>query len=153
MAKRIAVKPIALKETLERRKAWLVEAGIVNVAEHPGDKSSSTRHLGALGRGSIVGVVSLYREPRPALVEGHAWRMRGLAVGKRSRGAGVGRALIEAAERFVLKQHGNLIWSNVAGSSIDFFAAVGFERVGDAFGTQYSGDYYRVLLHPRRRNY
>lgn len=151
MARRIAVKPIHVKEVIELREVWLVAPGLLEVAEFDRDKAATTRHLGAVDRGKILGMVSLYREPRPAMIEGHAWRMRGLAVGSASRGAGLGRALIEAAERLVLKEKGNLIWSNVRTRSIDFFTSVGFEQVGDVFELRDQGEYLRILLQPKKR--
>lgn len=148
---RINVKSIALKELQPLWDGWLVATGIVSETHLSESNPSRARHLGALRRGAIVGIVSLCREPRPAMVEARAWWLQGLAVAPGVRRQGYGRALVEAAERHVVRSHGNLLWANVSADSCDFFRAMKFEVAGDAFEVQGLGPHHRVLLRPKKR--
>lgn len=148
---RINVKAISLKELRPLWDDWLVATGIISETQLSESNPSPARHLGALRRGAIVGIVSLCREPRPAMIEARAWRLLGLAVAPSIRRQGYGRTLVEAAERHVVRSNGNLLWANVPTDSCDFFCAMKFEVVGDAFEVHGLGLHHRVLLRPKRR--
>ncbi len=148
---KISVKSIDPKQLYPLREAWLVATGVIPEARIVEDKSSRVEHLGAFCKGSIVGVVSLYNEPRPGMVERKAWRLRGLASDPSRRGEGIGCALLEAATRRVTRSRGDLLWGNVPVDTSDFFRKMKFEPAGDPFETRDGGLQQRVLFRPKKR--
>lgn len=150
MAK-INIKSITTKELHPLRESWLVEPGIISKSHFSGDGRSRAYHIGAVLQGSIIGIASVYNEPRPAMVEGRAWRLQGLAVMTRDRREGVGTSLVEAISRHVLRNKGNFIWANVPVDCCDFFRELKYEVAGDAFDVPGLGDHRRVLLRLKKR--
>lgn len=148
---KINIKSITTKELYPLRESWLVEPGLIADPRFPGDGRSRAHHVGAVLQGTIIGIASVYNEPRPAMVEGRSWRLQGLAVMPRDRREGVGTSLVEAISRHVLRNKGNLIWANVPSDSCEFFAALKFEIAGDSFDVPGLGDHNRVLLHLKKR--
>ncbi|MCH7598203.1 MAG: GNAT family N-acetyltransferase [Myxococcales bacterium] len=150
-AGKISVRSITLKEIQPLREKWLVASGLIVTDGFEGDARSRTQHLGAIRKGKILGIVSLFNEPRPAMVEAKAWRLRGLAVNPSVRGEGCGRSLIEGAARHIARSRGNLLWANVPVVSCDFFCALDFEIAGDAFDVHDLDPHHRILLHLNKR--
>ncbi len=148
---RVNIKSISPKELRPLRQRWLVDPGLASDVEFPSDTQSRAHHMGAIVKGKIYGIASVYHEPRPAMVEGRSWRLQALAVAPGLRREGFGTALVEAASRHVLRNKGNLVWANVPVASIEFFRAMKFEVAGDAFEMHELGAHHRVLLKPKRR--
>ncbi len=149
MVKRTRVKEISLKETHAIRSAVNREFGFERPIEVPGDEHPRTRHLGAFRKGALLGVVSVYSQSRPAMLEGRSWMIAGLAVIAADRRSGVGTALVEGVSRSVLKSKGNLVWCEVPLEAVPFFKALGFEAVGDEFEHVGCGPHRRMLMTPK----
>jgi len=100
--------------------------------EYTGDHDPDTRHFGAFDRDRLVGVASLYREPRsggPA----DGWRLRGMATALEARRRGAGRALLDACRDHAAAHGGGELWCNARMVARDFYVAAGFEAVGEEF--------------------
>lgn len=103
---------------------------------YPGDEVPSTVHLGAFADDRLVGAVSLYREVRPGAPPGNAeggWRLRGMATAPEARGQGHGQAMLAACVDHVGDRGGGELWCNARTPAAGFYAAGGFEVVGDEF--------------------
>jgi len=100
--------------------------------DYPGDHSPDTRHFGAVEQGRLVGIASLYKEPR---ADGPAdgWRLRGMATAPEARGRGAGRALLRACRDHVAVAGGGELWCNARVVATAFYTAAGFEAVGPHF--------------------
>jgi GNAT superfamily N-acetyltransferase len=152
MARRkVAVKTVDAKEIQALRAKWLVSECLMLAEEIEGDARPRTRHLGALSGGRILGIVSLFNEPRPGLVEASAWRLQGLAVAPSAWGEGVGRSLIAGVSLHLRNVKGSLLWANVPVSTCDFFRALKFEIAGDPFELPGLAPHHRILLNPKPR--
>ncbi len=120
------IKSIHLKEVKPLRERWLVKPGLIDEAELPLDVQRSAHHLGAVMKGKIFGIATLHHEPRPAMVEPKAWRLRAIAVAPGLRGEGIGRLLVECASRHAARNRASLLWANIPVDTADFFSAVAF---------------------------
>lgn len=148
---RANIKTLTLKELTPLRERWLVEPGLLPSAELPLDRQGSSHHLGAVLKGKTFGVATLHHEPRPAMIEPHAWRLCALAIAPGLRGEGMGRLLVQAASRLAAKRRGKLLWANVPVDVVGFFTAVGFEVAGDPFDPPNQGPHHRVLMKPKAK--
>jgi predicted GNAT family N-acyltransferase len=97
----------------------------------PGDDDPATVHLAAFDGDRLVGIASLYREPRPGRADG--WRLRGMATAEDARGQGAGRALLLACVAHVAAQGGGELWCNARTPAARFYSASGFAVVSDEF--------------------
>ncbi len=145
------IKSLSLKELKPLRERWLVEPGLLSEVELPLDKGRTAHHLGAIMKGKTFGIATLHHEPRPAMVEPKAWRLRALAVAPGLRGEGIGRLLVQSASRHVARNHGTLLWANVPVDVVDFYTKVGFEVAGDPFEGPDHGPQHRVLMKPKAK--
>ncbi len=126
------VATITAEQTRPLRHLILRPTQPAEATEYPGDHDPDTRHFGAFDGGRLVGIASLYREPR---AEGPAdgWRLRGMATAVDARGRGAGRALLGACRDHVAAHGGGELWCNARMVARDFYAAGGFDVVGEEF--------------------
>ena len=100
---------------------------------YPGDDDPDTQHYAAFIASQLVGIASLYREARPGADILPGWRIRGMATSGEARGKGVGRALLNACLDHVEAQGGGELWCNARAEALGFYAAAGFDILGDEF--------------------
>ncbi len=126
------VASITAEQTRPLRHLILRPTQPAEATEYPGDHAPDTRHFGAFDQGRLVGIASLYREPRS---DGSAdgWRLRGMATAVAARSQGVGRALMRACRDHVAAHGGGELWCNARMVARDFYAAGGFAVVGEEF--------------------
>jgi GNAT superfamily N-acetyltransferase len=130
----IEVRAVPAEQTRPLRQVVLRPGQPPESTVYPGDDDSGTVHLAALEDGELLGVASLYREPRPgADARAPAWRLRGMATAPHARGRRVGRALLAACRTHVAGEGGGELWCNARTSAARFYAAAGFEVVSDEF--------------------
>ena len=125
------VRPIGAEETRPLRHAVLRPGWPWADTVYPGDDEPATLHLGAFDGDRLIGIASLYREPRPGRADG--WRLRGRATAVEARGRGAGRALVAASLAHVASQGGGEIWCNARTPAVPFYAAAGLDVVSDEF--------------------
>ncbi len=99
---------------------------------YPGDDLEDSAHLGAFDGDRLVGIVSLYREPRPG-GRPDGWRIRGMATEPDVRGKGFGAALLVACIEHVAGSGGGELWCNARMGAVDFYRRAGFQVVSDEF--------------------
>ncbi len=126
------VATVTAEQTRPLRHLVLRPTQSAEATEYPGDHDPDTRHFGAFDEGRLVGIASLYSEPRAdGPVEG--WRLRGMATAVDARGRGAGRALLGACRDQVASTGGAELWCNARVVARDFYTAAGFEVVGPEF--------------------
>ncbi|MGI8493555.1 MAG: GNAT family N-acetyltransferase [Acidimicrobiales bacterium] len=123
------IQEVALEELVPLRRRVLRDGRDEPRATTPGDALASTLHLGAMVPAGIVGCVSLARETGP---EGTDLRLSSMAVAAEARGLGIGRALVDLAQRLA-GGAGFSIWARARDSAIAFYGRCGFSVVGDGF--------------------
>jgi GNAT superfamily N-acetyltransferase len=130
----VVVRPVTAAEIRPLRQRVLRPNQPESAAVFPGDDDATTTHLGAFRVGRLVGIASLYAEPRrggPASAAG--WRLRGMATAPDARRQGVGRALVEACLRLVADTGGGELWCNARTPAVGFYAGAGFEVASEEF--------------------
>ncbi|MFN2608852.1 MAG: GNAT family N-acetyltransferase [Acidimicrobiales bacterium] len=126
------VTSVTSEETRPLRHLVLRSTQPVESTVYPGDDDPATRHFGAFDGGRLAGVASLYREARPG-GPSPGWRLRGMATAPDARRQGAGRALLGACRDHVAAAGGGELWCNARRPAVPFYAAAGFEVVGDEF--------------------
>lgn len=117
-----AVRP--LRQTV-LRPGFPLEESVYAQDDLPG-----TLHLGALDGDEVVGVATVFFEPREGLA---AWRVRGMAVAESHRRAGIGSALLSEVLAEVRRRGGDLLWCNARTAALPFYTRHGFTIVGEEF--------------------
>src|SRR5690606_32818171 len=121
----IDVRLIAPQQTHAMRQRVLRPHQTMAEMEYPGDRAAETVHLGAFAGDELVGIASLYREPWREDPQPHDWRLRGMAVADRLRGAGVGAALLQACIDHVKSAGGGRLWCNARTPARGFYERFG----------------------------
>jgi GNAT superfamily N-acetyltransferase len=145
----IVVRPARPEEVIDLRHRILRHGLPRETAVFPGDKDPTTRHFvatanaGTRCRHLIIGCVTLVLnqwDGRPA------WQLRGMAVAAEARGAGVGRALLEAAERFVASAQSPtaLLWCNARVPAAGFYQRHGWRTESEVFDIPTAGPHVRM---------
>ena len=129
----VEVRPVAATETRPLRHLVLRPGQPAESTVSPGDDDPDTRHLAAFVDGQLVGIASIYREARSGADILPGWRLRGMATSGEARGTGVGRALLGACLEHVAAEGGGEVWCNARTEALGFYAAAGFEIVGEEF--------------------
>ena len=119
------IRAITAAETRPLRHRVLRPTQAAESTLYPGDDQASV-HLGAFEGDRLVGVASLYAEPRTGAAGG--WRLRGMATAPEVRGRGLAASVSHAAG-----QGGGELWCNARLAAVGFYAARGFEVVSDEF--------------------
>ncbi|MGI9079952.1 MAG: GNAT family N-acetyltransferase [Acidimicrobiales bacterium] len=131
----VEVATITAEQTRPLRHLILRPTQPAENTEYPGDHDPDTRHLGAFDQRRLVGIASLYKEPRiDGLADG--WRLRGMATATEARRRGAGRALLGACRDHVAVAGGGELWCNARIAAVEFYVTAGFEAVGDEFDVE-----------------
>jgi GNAT superfamily N-acetyltransferase len=151
------IRPISAAETRPLRAAVLRPGTPSERLTYPGDDHADALHVGAFDLGTdggerLVGIASVYPEPPPeahrgaipedAYPHGAAFRLRGMATLPESRGAGHGRALLDACFEQVRERGAGYLWCNARVVALPFYQAMGLVPVGDAFEIEGIGPHY-----------
>lgn len=114
---------------------------------YPGDDAPETFHLGLLEGDNLLGVLSMFQEPKPGQVS-PAWRIRGMACLPEVRGKGIGRQLVLSARDRAWSSLNAPIWCNARESACGFYARIGFTVEGSPFELEGIGPHERMVLAP-----
>jgi len=136
------IRPVSVESIVDLRHAVL-RAGLPRAtARFEGDDEPGTIHLAATESGRVVGCVTLIERP----LEGEpAWQLRGMAVAPDRRGAGVGRALLDAVGRELARRGDDRpVWCNARVPAIPFYEAHGWRCVSAVFEVPTAGPHRRM---------
>ena len=139
------IRQISAAETYPLRLPILRAGMPPEAAEFPNDNAPDTIHLGAFADDQLVGVVSLYPAPFPDRPESPAaWQLRGMATLPEVRGAGHGRALVEASFAACHWRGAKLLWCNARTPAVEFYRHHGLETIGEEFEIPTAGPHFRM---------
>jgi predicted GNAT family N-acyltransferase len=127
----VDVRPVGAGDVRPLRHSILRPGQSWEETAYPGDDDAATVHLGAFENDRLVGIASLYKEPRPGSAAG--WRLRGMATAEDTRGRGVGRALLAACVDHVAANGGGELWCNARTPAVGFYAGAGFDVLTGEF--------------------
>ena len=130
-AHRALIRPVAAGDIRPLRQRVLRPEQPFESTLYPGDDLPGTVHLGAFDGEVLVGIASLYREPREG--EDDGWRLRGMATIPEVRGRGLGAALLDACLEHAAAAGGAEVWCNARVPAIGFYERAGFEVASDRF--------------------
>lgn len=107
-----------------------------------GDELRTTRHFGAFLAGQTICCATFHAskwEDQPA------WQLRGMASDEAVRGKGVGRQLLEFAERSLCDESPvRQLWANARVPALRFYQSLGWEVVSEVFDVPTAGPHVRI---------
>lgn len=137
---------IKSEEALPLRHALLRPKQPLEASRYPGDDMAPAFHLGAFSGEDLIGIASFYLQPLPGESGEKVWRLRGMAVSPDHQRKGVGRDLIGRGLEELKKRDAGLLWCNARVSALQFYQALGFETVGEAFELPEIGWHYVMSI-------
>lgn len=140
------IKFINAEQTKPLRHTILHPKQTVDRLVFPGDNAPDTVHLGCYVDDQLIGVASLYHEPRLENNNPDAWRLRGMAVDTEQRGKGYGKILFASVIDYVKKKGGAVLWCNARTQALDFYIAQGMKIIKDEFDIPGIGPHYLVEI-------
>jgi GNAT superfamily N-acetyltransferase len=104
-------------------------------ARYPKDNEQTTYHFAAISsEQKIIGALTLEQDQHPELKSNFHYRLRGMAVDSKVQRSGVGRALVQHAETFLLdKIKCDLLWFSAREVAFPFYQSLGYEFHGSMF--------------------
>ncbi|MGY1630949.1 GNAT family N-acetyltransferase [Geodermatophilus sp. SYSU D01186] len=146
----VAIEQVGVDVVLPLRSAVLRGGGPAGM---PGDDDPATVHLAARDAdGRVVGVARLGPAPCPWRPHaGAPWQLRGMATDPAVRGAGVGRALVEASLALVAERGGDLLWCDARTTAAGFYERHGFTVVAGPYDKPGIGPHLGMLREPAGR--
>ena len=99
------------------------------------DDAPTTVHLGLVDeQGTVIAISSWAWRPFPADPSGgRAVQLRGMAVDPARQRSGAGAILLDAGVERARADGAEHVWANARDSALGFYAAHGFEIVGDGY--------------------
>ena len=108
----------------------------------PGDDLKTTIHLGAYDQNTLLGVCTILDNPKNGPFTLSNGQIRGMAVRSSSQNNGVGRLLIEVAERLARSRGFEVIWMNARKEASGFYLKMGYSIEGSEFEVPIFGPHY-----------
>ncbi|HEX4125138.1 MAG TPA: GNAT family N-acetyltransferase [Tepidisphaeraceae bacterium] len=139
---KIAIRRITVERIIDLRHAMLRQGLPREAAVFAGDEADTAIHLSAFAGETVVGCLTLHLnewqgEP--------AWQLRGMACRGDWQKRGVGRRLVEEAERLVLAGVGpRLMWCNARVPAIGFYCKMGWDVVSEEFEIPTAGPHVKM---------
>ena len=145
------IRAISAAETIAVRWPILRPGFPRETAVFDGDDAENTLHFGAFDDGRLVGVASIYLAPFPEEISAQpdvspAFQLRGMATLPEVRGAGFGKALLDACVATAREKCATLIWCNARTTAADFYAKHGWRIAGEQFEIPTVGPHFRMCL-------
>ena len=121
----------------------LLRAGLAReTAVFEGDEEVGTRHFVVEMDAKVVGCATFLRRP---LEDQAAWQLRGMAVRSDLQRGGVGRAMLEFAERFLREEgYTNLLWCNARVPAKAFYERLGWQTISEQFDIPSAGPHVKM---------
>ena len=141
---KIHIKTISAEKTHLVRHPVLRPGLAVESCILPGDDLKTTIHLGAFDHGTLIGVCTILDNPKDGRFKIPNGQIRGMAVLSSIQNNGIGRLLVEAAERHAKSRGFEVIWMNARKGASGFYLKMGYRIEGSAFMVPIFGPHYRM---------
>lgn len=129
------IKTISTEETYPLRRAVLRKEFPNETHQFNGDFDQDTFHLGYFHGNNLIGILTIMKKANVA-------QLRGMAVSEDFQGKGIGRMLIEKAEKIVTKDNISKIWMNAREKAVPFYEKLGYKIEGEIFIIKPIGFHY-----------
>jgi len=110
----------------------------------PGDYLPTTIHLGAYSKHVLIGVCTVLNNPKDGPFTVPNGQIRGMAVLPANQSSGVGRLLVEEAERLAKTLNFEVMWMNARKGVFAFYKSMGYKIDGALFDIPIFGPHYRM---------
>jgi N-acetylglutamate synthase-like GNAT family acetyltransferase len=138
------VEQAGVGDILPFRLAQLRPAGHPPEPPKPGDLHPLAAHFVARDdRGDIVACASVHPDPSGA---SGAWQLRAVATRADARGAGHGRAVVEACLAHARGHDARRVWCNGRVGARGFYERLGFRVTSDVFELRVSGPHHLMEI-------
>ena len=143
------VEEVDVADVLELRRRVLRDGTPSDEPGFEGDDDPTTAHLVVRGDDGVVVATSTWIDrPFPDQPDVVAVQLRGMAVRTDAQGRGLGGLLVAAGAERARARGARLMWANARDTALGFYAAQGFEVVGEGFVTTDTRlPHHRVLRH------
>ena len=109
-----------------------------------GDDLPTTIHLGAYSKHVLIGVCTVLNNPKDGPFKVPNGQIRGMAVLPANQSSGVGRLLVEEAERLGKTFNFEVMWMNTRKGVFAFYKSMGYKIDGALFDVPIFGPHYRM---------
>ena len=139
----IKIRAARFEEIVDLR--WtILRAGLPReTALFDGDDEPTTYHIGAFDGDTLLACATFMRRP---FDQKPAWQLRGMAVSGERQRRGLGRAILESAERSLREEaYSNLLWCNARVPAAGFYERHGWRIVSEPFEVPTAGPHVKML--------
>jgi GNAT superfamily N-acetyltransferase len=138
----VQIRAVSVEQIIDLRHAMLRQGLPRDQALFPGDDAPTAIHLAAIAGEAVVGCLTLHKnewqgEP--------AWQLRGMACRENWQKQGIGRQLVEAAERALRKGASpQQMWCNARVPAIGFYKKMGWQIASEPFEIPTAGPHVKM---------
>lgn len=138
----ITIKQISPWETIPVRGPVLRPGKPVAACIFEGDDLPTTTHLGLYSNNELAGIVSIFQSVSALFEQQKQFQLRGMAVLEHYQKQGLGEKLVEAAEKLISENEGEMIWFNAREGAVGFYKKLNYKLKGDVFDIPGVGPHY-----------
>lgn len=128
-----SVKKISPSETYSVRQEVLRKGKPIETCYFNGDNDSTTTHFGLIEFNKIIGVVSVFQTKYSEFNDDSQFQIRGMAILENFQKKGLGKQLLNVAEKYCWDEKANLIWFNAREKAVSFYKKSGYKIIGASF--------------------
>ena len=164
------IRSISASDTRPLRQQLLRPNQHIDELVYEGDDANDTLHAGAFLKDQLVGIASVFRQPRPGDLEStndevrmtndkirtssfvlrtsiasNAWRLRGMATILEVRNQGCGSALLSECIKHIKRNGGTEFWCNARIGAVKFYEAHGLVCIGEIFEIAGIGEHFVMV--------
>ena len=136
----IEIKKISALDTYEIRKDILRE-NMLLTEKMDGDFDASTIHLGAFINNEL-GCVATFMQHNSDHFKGSQYRLRGMATHRERQHQGLGKNILEEAEKVLLDKGVDVLWCNARVFALKFYKNCGYKVIGEEFDVHLVGPHF-----------
>jgi GNAT superfamily N-acetyltransferase len=133
---------ISVEETIIVRHPVLRKGMPIETCQFDGDDLTTTIHFGFFENNLLIGVISLFKQKNGTFIDKEQFQIRGMAVLENHQKKGIGQALINHCENYVLSKKNSLIWFNARVNAVPFYEKMGYCKVGVPFDIEPIGTHF-----------
>jgi ribosomal protein S18 acetylase RimI-like enzyme len=146
-------------ETTRTIRGAILRPGLpLSESVYDGDDAPDSFHMGLFLGEELAGISSFYSQPMPAayaqlvrehdatLLEGHHWRLRGMAIDTPYQRRGYGKTLLLAGIAHIAGLGGGWLWFNARSCAYNFYQSLGCQAWGEEFDIPGVGPHFVMTL-------
>lgn len=136
------IQKIATQQTLLVRQSVLRIGKPIDKCYLDNDDLATTIHYGYFLSTEIIGILSVFVEKNLNFTEKNQVQFRGMAVLNKFQSKGIGKKLIQFAEKEAIENKIELIWLNARKLAVPFYENLGYQIIGNSFEVPEIGTHF-----------